>query len=440
MADKLKAVLAIAFPVGLAMSSQTIVNLFDSAMVGSLGEAPLAAVGQAGYLAILAIAPFMGLASAVQAYTARRVGADEGDRIAGPLLAGLWMVLGVGVFLTVAMIAVAPFIFPLLNPDPEVVAEAVPYFQARISAAIAVGMSLAFRGYWTGVSRARIFLGTQLFTHALNVIVSLALIFGYFGLPALGTLGAGIGTAVSLWAGLCVHLLLASREGRAHGVSLKVPDGDTFAQVRGQAIPAAMEQSWVYVSHTVMFWIIAQLGTAQLAAATVLMNMVAVMLVPALALGVATATMVGRSIGEGSPDKAYTWAWFVARVGIVVLGLVGLPMLLVPDGILGLFVADTATITAGHVPLQLLGAAAAVDGVATVMMFALLGAGNARTVMIWSISLQTTVLVGEYIVGPVLGLGLTAVWACNVVNRFSLALVFGTIWWRRGWMPQTTKP
>jgi Na+-driven multidrug efflux pump len=323
----------------------------------------------------------------------------------------------------------------LLNPDAQVVELGVPYFQARVCALMAVGVLMSFRGYFTGTARAGLFLGTQVFIHLTNIALSLALIFGYFGLPALGVLGAGIGTAVSLWLGMGVYLALGFAIARPHGFGVRLPDADTLKGVAGQALPAATEQTWTYFTHSVMFWIIAQIGTAEVAAATVLMNMVAVMLVPAIALGVSAATLVGRSLGEGEPERAYQWGWHVARVGVVALATVGLPMWLFPYEMLGLFIDDPATLAAGHLPMILLGAAAGLDGIATVMMFALLGSGNAGTVMKFSMSLQTVVLVSSFVVGPILGLGLTAVWACNVLNRVSLAAVFGTIWYRRGWLP-----
>jgi len=432
---RLKTIVAIALPVALAMSSQTIVNLFDSAMVGSLGEAPLAAVGQGGYLAIFAGAPFIGLASAVQAFTARRVGEGDKAKVAEPVVAGLLISFVCALPATVALFLVAPYLFPLLNPDPEVVELGVPYFQARVSALVALGVMTSFRGYFTGIARANVYLATQVVVHTTNIGLSICLIFGYFGLPELGVLGAGIGTAASLWLGCLLYLILGFTLGKAHGFSAARPSTETLRAVLGQALPAGVDQTWIFFTHSVMFWIIAQIGTTEVAAATVLMNMVAVTLMPAFGLGVAAATQVGRNLGQKKPEEAYQWAWFVSRVGIVVLGLTGLPMVLAPDAILGLFITDQATIAAGRLPLQLLGAAASVDAIATVLMFALLGSGNAKTVMRWSMALQTVVLVSEYVVGPVLGLGLTAVWACNVVNRFSLAAIFGTIWVQRKWQP-----
>lgn len=437
LSERLRTVLGIAFPVALAMSSQTIVNLFDSAMVGSLGDASLAAVGQGGYLAIFATAPFLGLASAVQAFTARRVGEGDPDKVAEPMMAGLVLAATYALPATVLLFVVAPFVFPVLNPDPEVVALGVPYFQSRVCALLAVGVMMSFRGYFTGIARAGLFLGTQIFVHLSNIGLSLALIFGYAGLPTLGVLGAGIGTAISLWLGLLVYLVLGFVMARQHGFAAHRPTEATLRAVAGQTLPAATDQTWTYFTLSVMFWIIAQIGTTEVAAATVLMNMVAVMLVPGLALGVSAATLVGRSLGQQQPELAYHWGWHVSRVGIVALALVGLPMILFPTQILGIFIDDPATLAAGRVPMMMVGAGAGLDGVATVMMFALLGSGNAGTVMKFSMGLQTVVLVTSFLVGPVLGLGLTAVWACNVANRVSLAVVFGSIWYRRGWLPPT---
>jgi len=86
-------------------------------------------------------------------------------------------------------------------------------------------------------------------------------------------------------------------------------------------------------------------------------------------------------------------------------------------------------------PLRLLGATMAVETLGSVLMNALLGAGASKTVMIVSISLQWGVFLPvAFVVGPVMGFGMSAVWGAQVGYRCLQGLIFVTIWRSRRWI------
>lgn len=173
------------------MLSQSLINLIDAALVGSLGEVPLAGVGIGGYAMFLITALVFGLSSGVQAQTARRHGeADWGQR-AMPLNAGLFIALLAALPLTALCFWQAPRLLALINQDPAVSAVAVEYFRWRVLSLAAVAMIFCFRGYWNGIQQTGIYLRIILFMHLVNVLASVVLIFGYLGLPAMGAAGAG---------------------------------------------------------------------------------------------------------------------------------------------------------------------------------------------------------------------------------------------------------
>ncbi len=87
-------ILRLALPIIAGMLSQSLINLIDAAMVGSLGEVPLAGVGIGGYVMFMITALVFGLSSGVQAQTARRHGEQAWTRLAMPLNAGLVIAVG----------------------------------------------------------------------------------------------------------------------------------------------------------------------------------------------------------------------------------------------------------------------------------------------------------------------------------------------------------
>lgn len=433
-AQRLRTILNLALPIIGGMVSQNILNLVDTAMVGALGPEALAAVGVAGFASFMAAATIMGLASGVQAMTARRLGEGRANECAVPLNGGLLLAILVGTPIAVVLFALAPDLFPYLNSDPKVIADGVPYFQARVLAIVAVGINFAFRGYWTGVSQARLYLGTLVVMHLCNVVLNYGLIFGNLGLPELGTTGAGIGTAVASYIGAAIYIVLAIRLARRHGFLERIPRRQTMNSLLRLSIPSAVQQFLFASGMTVFFWIIGQVGTAETAVSNVIVNLLLVVLLPGMGMGLAAMTLVSLALGKGEVDEARRWGYDVVKLACVVLGVLGLPGILMPEVLLAGFIHDPETLSLGVAPLRLIGAMMVLEAVGLVLMNALLGAGAAHQVMVASVVSQWFVgLPAAWLAGAYWGYGMFAVWLCFEGYRAINALALLTIWMRGRW-------
>ena len=433
-AQRLRTILNLALPIIGGMVSQNILNLVDTAMVGALGPEALAAVGVAGFASFMAAATIMGLASGVQAMTARRLGEGRANECAVPLNGGLLLAILVGTPIAVVLFALAPDLFPYLNSDPKVIADGVPYFQARVLAIVAVGINFAFRGYWTGVSQARLYLGTLVVMHLCNVVLNYGLIFGNLGLPELGTTGAGIGTAVASYIGAAIYIVLAIRLARRHGFLERIPRRQTMNSLLRLSIPSAVQQFLFASGMTVFFWIIGQVGTAETAVSNVIVNLLLVVLLPGMGMGLAAMTLVSLALGKGEVDEARRWGYDVVKLACVVLGVLGLPGILMPEVLLAGFIHDPETLSLGVAPLRLIGAMMVLEAVGLVLMNALLGAGAAHQVMVASVLSQWFVgLPAAWLAGVYWGYGMFAVWLCFEGYRAINALALLAIWMRGRW-------
>ncbi len=426
---------SLALPIIGGMMSQNIMNLVDTGMVAYLGDAALAAVGMGGFASFVAMSLILGISVGVQATAARRKGQGRYDEMAVALNAGLLVVVCVAPLFSVILYQAVPTFYPLLVSDPEVVALGTPYLQIRVLSIIFVASNFAFRGYWNAVDRSRLYMFTLLIMHACNIFLNYVLIFGKLGFPELGVTGAGIGTAVSTAIGTGTYVFLGFKYARAEGFVQQLPARGDVVQIVRLSLPSGIQQFFFSAGMTTMYWIIAQIGTAELAAANVLINLTLVALLPGMALGIAAATLVGQALGRGDPIDAKRWAWDVVKVGVVLLGVLGAPMWLVPDLLLGIFLHDPATLDVARAPMQLIGATMALEAVGIVLMHSLLGAGDVHRVMRISISCQWFYFLPlAYLFGPVLGYGLIDVWLLNISYRAVLACVFALLWNRGRWM------
>ncbi len=424
----------LALPIVGGMVSQVVLNLVDTAMVGVLGKEALAGVGTASFAVFMATAVVMGLSSGVQAMAARRVGEGRGNEAAVPLTGGLLLALVIGLPISIILLIYSSTLLPYINSDQGVIDAGLPYFDARLLGVVAVGMNFAFRGYWTGVSQSRRYLHTLLVIQVANVIISYVLIFGKFGFPELGTEGSGLGTTISLYLGTAVYFALGWKEARQNGFLSRIPRRETMLTMLQLSVPAAIQEFLFAAGFTAIFWIVGLMGTVEVAAINILINLVLVAILPAVGLGLAALTLVGEALGRNDPDEASRWAWDVVKVTALILALLGLPALLIPDLIVMGFTRDQEVIDVARNAMRLMGTAIAIDGVGLVLLHALLGAGAVRQVM--AVAVGTQWLLGlplAWLAGPYLGLGLFAVWATQSAYRILQAGIFVVLWQRRGW-------
>ncbi len=109
-------------------------------------------------------------------------------------------------------------------------------------------------------------------------------------------------------------------------------------------------------------------------------------------------------------------------------------MWLVPDLILAGFLHDPETLAVARLPMRVVGLTMAIEGLGLVNMHALLGAGDAKRVMIVAISSQWLVFLPlAYLVGPALGYGLIGIWLLQGVYRIGQSLILVGFWRRRKW-------
>ncbi len=425
---------AIALPVIGGMTSQNILNLVDIGMVGRLGDTALAATGLGSFANWLSMAFILGLSTGVQAIAARRLGQGARGELALPLNGGLMLALLLGTPLAAALILLAPEIMALLNPDPDVVAEAGPYLQVRLLALVAVGMNFSFRGYWSAVHMTRLYLVTLLIMHAVNVFLNWVFIFGNLGAPALGVMGAGLATTLSIYLGLMIYVYFGLKYAREEGFLRSLP---SLAMLRSQlkvSLPASLQQFFFAAGMLTLLIIIGRIGTQELAAVNVLMTLGLVIILPAIGFGLATATLVGNALGREDPADAKLWGWNAALfTGLVGLGL-GVAVMLFGRPLLGVFLVDPDTVALAWPALMISAAIIGIDAAGMVLLNALLGAGDTGRVMRISIIAQWGLFLPlAALVGPVLGGGLLAVWALQAVYRGGQALWFARVWRQGKW-------
>lgn len=435
--QRLNRILSLALPIIGGMVSQNVLNLVDTAMVSRLdnSNAALAAVGFGGFMLFVTQSIILGLSTGVQASASRRKGQGRLAETGHFLNAAMLIILIAAPVLTVLLIAAAPTVYPYVNNDASVIELGVPYLQIRSLGIIFVAMNFAFRGYWNAIDLTRLYMTTLIAMHAVNIILNYILIFGHFGAPALGVRGAAIASVAAFGFGTLVYVLFGLRHAREFGFMQALPSRKEIYSLMRLSLPTSIQQVFFSAGFLATFWIIGRVGTAEIAGANVLMNVMLIALLPGMGMGLAAATLVGQALGRGDPADAARWGWDVCKVAVITMGVLGLPMIFAPEQVLlAIYTLEPETLELTLWPLRLVGISMIFEGVGVVFQHALLGAGAARRVMVVAIANQWLIFLPlAYLTGPVLGYGLTEIWLLQVIYRAMQAGIFANFWMRGKW-------
>ncbi|MEE2731950.1 MAG: MATE family efflux transporter [Pseudomonadota bacterium] len=431
---RLQQIMTLALPIMAGMLSQSILNIVDTWMVSHLGSDALAAVGMASNTNYLASAAVIGLGAGVQAMVARRRGENNTGQMALPLNTGLCIAIVMALPLFLIFYTGAAPIMAFLIDDPAVSPMAADYFAIRIVGLFALGMNFSFRGYWNGINRSTVYMRTLIIMHVANVILSYGLIFGAFGLPEMGVVGAGLGTTLALYLASLLYAVQCWMMARDHGFLRALPSWPQVRDTLKLALPNSIQQVFFAGGLTMLFWIIAQVGTHELAVGHVLITLILFLILPAMGLGMAATSLVSQALGRADPEDAHRWGLNITLLGMAFLWVIALPLIAVPEWVLGVFFQEPELIELGRLPVQITGLFIGLDACGIILSQALLGAGASRAVMKISILLQWAFFIpAAFLVGPVLGYGLLGIWIFQLLQRLLQAVIMAAQWRARRW-------
>ncbi len=432
--DRRSTIYKIALPIVGGMTSQIVLNLVDTGMVGKLGDSALAATGLGSFANFMAIAFILGLATGVQSMASRRMGEGRESEAAVPLDGGLLLAFLFGLPLCLIMIELAPAIFSFLAQDPEVEALGSEYFQVRVAAMIGVGMNFAFRGFWSTVDLTRLYMGTLLVMHVINIFLNWVLIFGNLGFEPMGVYGAGLATTISIYIGTAIYVVLGLIHARKFGFLHGLPSRHTMGTMLRVSMPAGFQQLFFAAGMTALLWIVGHIGTRELAVANVMLNLVLVGLLPAMGFGIAAASLVGKALGRKDPEDARLWGWNVCLLTGLIVIFIALAAMIFYKPVLETFLEDPVTLELAILPLFFTASLIWFDAAGLILLNGHLGAGDSQTVMRISVISQWVIFLPlAWLMVTQWHYGFLELWAMQVLYRIGQSAWFMWSWNRGRW-------
>lgn len=292
--------LKLAYPVILGMLGHTFVAFVDNIMVGQLGSAELAAVSLGNSFIFIAMSLGIGFSTAITPLVAEADSEENPSQLKSIFKHGFLLCTILGLLLFLMVFFAKPLLYMMQQPD-EVVALAKPYLDLVAFSLIPLIIFQAFKQFSDGLSLTKYPMYATVLANIVNVVINYLLIFGKFGCPELGIVGAAIGTLISrfvmlffLWWLLGSHK--KSKPFVRHFNILKL-NMQPLKKIVSLGSPSAMQMLFEVAIFTAAIWLSGILGRNAQAANQIALNLSSMTFMVAMGLSVAAMVRVGNQKG-----------------------------------------------------------------------------------------------------------------------------------------------
>ena len=429
-----RAVFLLAVPMVLELVLESTFAVVDIFFVAKLGPSAVATVGLTESYLFLLYAMAMGLAMAVTAVIARRIGEGRREEAAVSAAQAIFIALLVSVLPAIIGIVYAQDLLRLMGADAWSIEHGYRYTQWMLGGNAVIMLLFVINAIFRGAGDAAIAMRVLWLSNGLNILLCPLLIFGIGPFPAMGIEGAAVATVIGRGTGVVYQLWTLFRGGqhiRVAASQLAVHGAVLWNIVRtslggtGQMIVAMT--SWIFLMR-----ILASIGSEAVAGATIAIRIMMFTLMPAWGMSNAAATLVGQNLGAQQPERAEASVWQIGWYNMAYLVVVSVLFFAFPNQLIGFFTQDAKVIEVGAQWLRILSYSFFIYGWWMVTVQAFNGAGDTMTptkinvVFFWLIQIPLS-----YALAIGLGWQHTGVFWAVFVSETSVGLF--TLWlFKRG--------
>lgn len=412
-------------------------GMVDSLMVSSMGASAVAAVGLTTQPKFMGLALFFAMNVSVSALVARRRG-EKNQRSANQiLLVAILFVIVATVVISSACVMWANEIINFCGSAPETHEPAVIYYRIIMGCMIFNVLSMVINAAQRGSGNTMIAMRTNIVSNVVNIIANYLLIQGHLGFPALGIAGAAIATVFGTV--IACIMSFASLFRRDGFVSIYYimeqqirPALEPVISIIKLGFSVFIEQILMRVGFMSTAMMAAKMGTNALAAHQVGMNILGLTFSFGDGMQVAAVALIGRSLGEGSPDKAKAYGKTCRMIGLGISCVLAVVYFFGGEWLYHLFFAEQEIVDIGVMIIRIMIIIVLFQVSQVIYMGCLRGAGDTTyTAIASTISVTIIRTSAPYFFGFVMGLGMAGIWMGILADQISRFL-FASIRFKQG--------
>lgn len=379
--------LAIAIPIAIQNLIVSSLNTLDTVMISTLGAPTIAGVGLANQVFFFFMMTCFGIGTGSSVLISQYHGRNDLMNVKRTNGLASILAMAVGLLFTILAFFWPQEILKLMIQDPAVIQEGSKYLSVVSLSYIITGFSFANGISLRSTGNARTPLMASIISFIFNAFFNYVLIFGKFGFPQLGVVGAAIGTIIARLAELFVIVYSSRRKGGplqgdlADMVNFDAAFFDKYMKITAPVIVNETFWGLGQVLYSVAY---AMVGTEETAAIQVVVAIQNIAFVLIRGMSNACAIMLGNSIGRGHMDHVYDYAVRFLKLGLILGGLIGVFLSLTPSFTLSLFGAlEPEVFDLAHSLLRVMGIIFIVRAFNSILIVGVLrGGGDTRKSLI----------------------------------------------------------
>ncbi|WP_431167069.1 MATE family efflux transporter [Tenacibaculum halocynthiae] len=310
----------LAAPVMLGMLGHTFVSFVDNIMVGQLGTAELAAVSLGNSFMFIAMSLGIGFSTAITPLIAEADSSNNFGKAKSTFKHGLFLCISMGVLMFLGVYFSKPLLYFMKQPT-EVVDLAIPYLDLVAFSLIPMIIFQGFKQFSDGMSMTKYPMYATLLANVSNVLLNYVLIFGKFGFPAMGIVGAAYGTLLSRFIMVIYLWWLLTKNERSKklvtNIKLFVLDSLMLRKIINLGAPSAMQMFFEVAIFTAAIWLSGLLGKNPQAANQIALNLSSMTFMVAMGLGVTSMIRVGNQKGLQKYNELRRIAFSIFLLGTI---------------------------------------------------------------------------------------------------------------------------
>jgi len=417
-----KNIFSITWPMMISELSESIYSITDTFFVSRLGTNALAAVGICSYIMWLFFIIAQLFPIGVIIIVSQSLGAKKLDIASKVVGESILSALMISIPVSIAAIYNAELMLTLLGADPEIISIGVKYLSVRLLSIPLLSITLILNSAFRASGLTKIPMYITLTSVFLNMVLDPLLIFGLFGFPALGVVGAALATVISIALALPLYVIAIFKKRLPFAIKLNFPSNIILKSLK-LGLPTIVERLIIVLGNNAYISLIARAGAKALAAHHIGLRVESFVYMPGFAFNIAAASFVGQKVGANDITGAEKVGLEVSKLAALFMTFTGALLVILSPLVPKAFTTDEGVAHLATIYLILAGLSEV--GLGLVMSFTGVFRGGGNTVVpiiINSLSIWIfRVLIG-FILTPFLGA--IGAWLAMFIDMNLRGLIF----------------
>ena len=423
--------LRLAFPVVLSQAGQVTVSLADTMMVGHKGTTELAAASFANSVFYLGMVFGIGITLGMTPLVGKAFSQNKEKDVGGYLKNGFFIHAVFALFIAAIMVGVS-FFLDSMGQSIEVEKKATPYFLLLVASIFPMLLFFSIKQFFEGIGNTKLAMVITLIANAINIVLNYLLIFGKFGFPELGLIGAGVATLISrsLMPFMLIPFIVKHSKYRS---IFRIAYHSKFQltkirELLSLGIPIGLQIIVEVLAFSVGAVMMGWLGDEQLAAHQIALGMASFTYMISLGVGSSTTILVSHEFGKQKMLQIRHIVFSSLHIIVLFMSIMGVLIVFLRYYLPYLFTEDQAVIDIAAGLLIIAAMFQVFDGMQVALLSSLRGMSDVKIPMV--IAFMSYIVIGvsiSYICAFIFEMGAIGIWIGFLIGLIFAAFLFS---WR----------